>query len=399
MKKPIAAAFIAAALAGCNAEIDHAQAQIQNGLIYRYGETDPFSGSVLNMPVGLPGLSALCNSQVAKGRYNGKTECFYGEQKVLEVEYSSGNKDGAEQVFDAKTGNKVAVTHWKSGRQDGVAEQYANGTLISRKEYKAGKLDGDETRWTEDGKTVLTQLTWRAGNKQEGFEEDSNGKFNYVNSQLHGPQLRYDYMEGKQLKHYISAEEQYNHGKLDGVQKRFVNILHTDIIQPESQITYDKGVAVAGWLNKFAPLDGSVTHKINLVQSAKSQDEDFHSDYPGNLVPDGIVKREDNEGEDVWANGVKIKFSYNYGEPGYQVLDGSTPHGSYRNVSHAEYIAFGARSSSNSVTTHSPAAGAANENCLDKWITTFRDETEADALISNEQLEEWKAWCRDGKRP
>ncbi|WP_131183112.1 toxin-antitoxin system YwqK family antitoxin [Stutzerimonas kirkiae] len=399
MKKSIIAFLIAASIAGCRSEIDHAETVIRNGLVYKYGDTDPFSGQVLNIPSGLPGISALCNSTIEKGRNSGQSECFYNGQKVYEVEYRAGNKDGAERVFDAKTGNKISVKNWKNGRQDGVEEQYLNGNLVSKKAYKDGKPDGEDTRWSGDGKTVLTKLTWHAGNKQDGFLEDSEGKYNYLNGQLHGTQLKYGYIVGK-LKRYTSAEENYGNGKLDGVQKKFVNILHTDIVQQESEIIYDKGVALSGWMKKFDSVNGTVIQEIKLTQSPHRSDEDFYSGYPGNLVPDGVLKREDAEDEEVWANGVKVKYSYNYGEPSFHVLESTTPRETYREVSSAEYIAYGVSPFHEpSIAKNQPSSISNSESCINDWITAYRNEVGEDALVTSEQFGEWDDWCSEGKHP
>lgn len=47
-----------------------------------------------------------------------------------------------------------------------------------------------------------------------------------------------------------------------------------------------------------------------------------------------------------------------------------------------------------------PAAHAADlERCLDKWVAAHRKEVGEDAPIKAHQIEEWKAWCKQGKRP
>ncbi|MDT4812126.1 hypothetical protein FQZ97_450790 [compost metagenome] len=405
MKKLITLLLTATTLAGCNAEIDHAETTIRNGLIYKYGETDPFTGLVLNTPVGLPGISALCNSQIENGRHSGKSKCFYNSQKVYEVEYLAGNKDGAEQVFDAKTGDKISVKNWKNGRQDGIAEEYQNGVLTHQQEFKDGKPDGKETRWSEDGKTVRTKLTWRTGNKQEGFLEDSEGKYNYLNGQLHGTQLKYGYIVGN-LKRYTSAEENYDDGKLDGVQKKFVNTLHTDIVQQGSEVIYDKGIAISGWMRKLDPTNGSLIQEIKLVRPAKTEDENFRSEYPGNLVPDGVVTQrgDDSSSEEVWTNGRKIKYRYanpyTYGDDVFYILDIGSGYETYKEVSKAEYVAYGASSSrGSSLMKSQPDSIANSESCIDSWITAYRNETGEDALVNREQLDEWDDWCKEGKAP
>ncbi|EQM76133.1 hypothetical protein N7335_21920 [Stutzerimonas stutzeri] len=241
MKRLIGITLVALAITGCRSEIDNAETVIRNGLIYKYGETDPFTGLVLNTPAGIPGVSALCNSQVEKGRYSGKSECFYNSQKVYEVEFSAGSKDGKEIVFDAETGKTKSVKSWKSNRLHGTSEEYLNGTLISRKEYKDGLQDGDEVGWSEDGQTKLTDITWSNGKELNGFKTqfDTNfnypsSKYNYLNGQLHGQQLNYSRTNsGKQ---YTHIENNFQNGKQDGIFKRYTSIPNTDTIQQDLEI-------------------------------------------------------------------------------------------------------------------------------------------------------------------
>ncbi len=305
MRNLLAVALAAVFLTGCSAEIDNAQVVTKNGLMYKSGDSDPFTGRIVNLPIGLPGLTALCNTQVEKGRYDGKSECFYDSKKVYEVEYAAGSKNGTETVFDAKSGTTISVKNWKNGRQDGVAEEYQNGVLTHQQTFKEGKPDAQETRWNADGSKVITQLVWSNGTKFSGFETDSNGKHNYANGQLHGPQIKFDYFAGS-LKNFVGAEENYKDGKLDGVQKKYKNILHTDIVLQASELIYENGVAVSGWVRKFDPLDGALLQEVQLVRTPQAEDEDFESDYPGNLVP--VVATTSNEScEDAWMNAYRAE--------------------------------------------------------------------------------------------
>ncbi|HGM7185620.1 TPA: hypothetical protein ACXJNS_002335 [Pseudomonas aeruginosa] len=220
-----------------------------------------------------------------------------------------------------------------------------------------------------------------------------------MNGQHHGKQIKYSYITGK-LNQYISAEENYDNGKLDGTQKKFINILHTDIIQQESEIIYDKGIALSGWMKKFDPVNGAVTQEIKLVPSPHRSDEDFYSGYPGNLVPDGVLKRTDAEGEEVWANGIKMKYSYNYGEPSFHVLESTTPREHYREVSKAQYMAYGTSLPREpGIAAAQPSVASNSESCVDEWITAYRNEAGEDVLVTSEQLGEWDDWCKAGKTP
>lgn len=363
MRNLLVATLAAVVLTGCTAEIDNAEVMNRNGLIYKYGDTDPFTGRVVNLPVGLPGISALCNTEVEKGRYSGKSECFYNAQKVYEVEYAAGKKNGTETVFDAKSGAKVSVKHWKDGHQDGVAEEYQNGVLTHQKSFKDGKPDGVETRWTADGSKVITELSWKNGEKFSGYETDSEGRQNYANGQLHGPQTKYDYIVGS-LKQFVSAEENYKDGKLEGVQKHYKNILHTDIVQQQSEVNYENGTAVSGWFRQFSIPEGQVLQEIKLVRTQQADDEDFYSDYPGNLVPDGVIHSYNPqtgqlEGEERWVNGV--------------------------------------RESAPSLLTTAAADSA--ESCEDAWMTAYREEVGEEAMITHDQIGEWEQLCAEGKLP
>lgn len=45
------------------------------------------------------------------------------------------------------------------------------------------------------------------------------------------------------------------------------------------------------------------------------------------------------------------------------------------------------------------AGNSEPENCVDSWISAFREEMGEDAMIVGEQLDEWKGWCSEGKQP
>ncbi|MDD2057163.1 hypothetical protein N5D52_17625 [Pseudomonas sp. GD03860] len=363
MRNLLVAALSAVVLTGCTAEIDNAEVMTRNGLIYKYADTDPFSGRVINMPIGLPGIPALCNTQIEKGRYSGKSECFYNAQKVYEVEYAAGNKNGTETVYDAKSGTRLSVKNWKNGRQDGVAEEYQNGVMTHQQTFAEGKPDGKETRWSTDGSKVLTELSWNDGKKFSGYETDSGGKHSYANGQLHGAQIKYGYFVGS-LKTYVEAEQNYKDGQLDGVQKAYKNTLHTELVQQASEVVYENGTAVSGWVRQFSPLDGTLLQEIKLVRTEQAEDEDFYSDYPGNLVPDGHIQSYSPqtgqlEGDERWVNGVKETAS-----PGLATV-----------------------------------AAVSTETCQDAWMSAYRAEVGEDAMINNEQLGEWEQWCAEGKLP
>lgn len=391
MKRLIGITLVALAITGCRSEIDNAETVIRNGLIYKYGETDPFTGLVLNTPAGIPGISALCNSQVEKGRYSGKSECFYNSQKVYEVEFSEGSKDGTETVFDAETGKTKSVKNWKSNRLHGTSEEYLNGTLIIRKEYKDGLQDGDEAGWSEDGQTKLTDITWSNGKELNGFKTQFNtsynypsGKYNYLNGQLHGQQLTYSITNsGKQ---YTHIENNFQNGKQDGIFKRYISIPNTDTIQQDLEILYKNGDTVSGWFRQHSKVDGRLIQEIKLIRAPNDEGKGFYDDYPGTLVPDGLIKKynallDTTTGEELWVNGVKVDRAVQT-----QESQEASTHIREEETPREEYLADSTQAFS-------------SEGCLDAWISAYRKEIGDEAVIVSEQIDEWEDWCSEGKLP
>lgn len=407
MKKTIILLLAATALAGCKTEIDNAEVVVRNGLIYKYGEKDPFSGVVLNTPAGQRGINGLCNVHIVKGRLDGKKECFQADQKIYEAEFSTGNKNGIEIIFDATTGKETSIKNWKNDRLNGLTEEFIDGTMISQKEYKDGKLDGKEFRWSDDGQTILTELTWKNNNRQTGFETTPQGKNNYLDGKLHGRQISYSKTNnGNQ---YIYIDSNYSHGKFDGIFKEYSNKGGTDTIQQKLEILYKNSDPVSGWFRAYKS-DGSLIQEIKLVRAPNDDGKGVYDDYPGTLVPDGLIKKYDKyfdsfNGEEFWVDGVKVKqyFQHNESdEPDFQIKDTNNQFTGYSSVSRDQYLAYKTEqtfSPDNNQVKASNTQTPSTENCVTSWISAFRAEMGEDAMIVGEQLDEWKGWCSEGKQP
>lgn len=48
-------------------------------------------------------------------------------------------------------------------------------------------------------------------------------------------------------------------------------------------------------------------------------------------------------------------------------------------------------------TSGGAASAASSTECVDGWTAAFRKESGQDAMVTHDQLEEWKDWCRQGK--
>jgi len=407
MKKLIIIMLAATALAGCKTEIDDAEVVVRNGLIYKYGEKDPFSGVVLNVPSDQRDIDGLCDVQIEKGRFNGNKECFHGDQKTYEAEFSAGNKHGTEIIFDASSGKEKSIKNWKDNLLNGLSQEYIAGVMTSQKEYINGKLDGKEIRWSDDGKTILTELIWSNNTKQTGFESSPQGDYHqYLNGKLHGKQITYSIANGGNP--FLFKESNYNNGKLDGTYKEYTALRNKETPQ-WLEVIYDNDVPVSGWFNLYE-VDGSLIQKIKLVQAANDREISPYDDHPRTLVPDGLVKKYDKyldafKGEELWVDGAKVKqyFQHNENdEPDFQIKDINNQFGGFSSVSRDQYLSYKTAqtfSPENNQTTASNIQPPSTENCVDAWINAFREEMGEDSIIVGEQLDEWKDWCSEGKQP
>lgn len=404
MKRLLIASLAALAVAGCNSEIDGSEMIVRNGLIYKYGDKDPFTGVVLNSPMPIvPGIEALCNYSVEEGLHSGKSACLYNSKPVYEVEHLAGKKDGVETVYDVKTGYKKVVRHWKDNLQDGLEENFADGILVSKKEYKAGRQDGDSTSWSLDGKTITSEVLWRDGIPYTGFIDDGYQRTTLLEGKKHGLQIKYGYKgEGGQGK-YSEFEEIYNHGQLDGVQKYFVYVRATDAVLQKSEAIYENGRGVSGWHKIISTKDGTVLSEFNLVAQLESEKSSGLSYYPVGMAPDGLIKTFYYDtnlpiGEELWVDGRKVKETqlYEKWSGGYETKyyinypSGDIYHEEREEVTQEQYDSYVSGSVKTGVDVGSTAENAvSSEHCVEGWIKAYREDVGEDAMIVAEQLSEW----------
>jgi len=365
---------IALALTGCSSEIDNGEVERRGGLVYKYGDTDPFTGIVVNVPYGFYGTQGLCTQPYEKGRLNGKTECFDGDKLVYEAELSAGKKNGAEIAYSPKTGNPVFVKNWANDRYDGVVEEYADDILISSKEYKNGIQHGDQKTWSHDGKNLLSDISWAEGKPVTGFMGDEFSKTDYVDGYVDGAIVFYREHNGAK---YVSKEMHLTRSKWNGTWKSFDYPAKTESLEQIYEVEYSDGKPVSGWYRQFDKYNGNFVQKINLTAIANPDGADNDDPYPPDFAPDGRINvyseaEEKVTGYEVWRNGERVEYDRGYGvtyieEP--QLTESTTP---------------------------DPKQA---DTCQDEWINAYRKDVGEDALIVSEQLDEWNTWCSEGKRP
>lgn len=205
-------------LTGCfTDEIDFRQAHEIQGLLYKIHDEDPFTGRVINFPMSVLGVINVgsCTADFKKGLPDGEVRCSDNAGNLLGTgEFKEGKRNGKEEKFDAKTGEKTEIGHWASGRQDGLQEQFnpQNGERILEVHYTAGKKDGRERAWDEKGDKLIADLEWENG-LQSGFDNRGFDHSSYLNGKKHGLQKHFS-LNGNRV--YLAREENYENDLLHG---------------------------------------------------------------------------------------------------------------------------------------------------------------------------------------
>lgn len=201
-------------LAACSEqEITRAEVRDINGLAYKFGETDPFTGIVKGNRVvsGILAPYFNCDSHYSEGKLDGLTTCF-GKTgaKEFEVSFAAGKRQGTEKGW-YPSGEVAYEINWQADLKHGVQRSYdeKTGKLVSESHAIAGQAEGRERRWEPGTDTLLTDLEWHNG-KQTGFTIDQERELHFKNGELHGTTKAYSFEEGQR---YLSRQEQWNEGK------------------------------------------------------------------------------------------------------------------------------------------------------------------------------------------
>jgi len=242
------------AITGCSKPIDVAEARNANGLVYKAGDREPFTGTVKNVPmyvvlqmsiqrVAIAGAAAdgTCERRFADGKPDGETVCKSPSGSTLvEQNWQEGRKHGAEKIWTAD-GFLRSEKHWKNGKEHGLQQVYNPQTkkLVYRAEFEEGKLAGRHQLWDPSGEHLLWDLTWKDG-LQTGFRKLDGAEENFVDGKPHGVQRRYrPTADSPGLRAYVEAEAMRE--RL-GVGANFYGLYPDFVLVSEE--TYDRGVKV-----------------------------------------------------------------------------------------------------------------------------------------------------------
>jgi len=123
-------------LAACSEqEITRAEVRDINGLAYKFGETDPFTGIVKGNRVvsGILAPYFNCDSHYSEGKLDGLTTCF-GKTgaKEFEVSFAAGKRQGTEKGW-YPSGEVAYEINWQADLKHGVQRSYdeKTGKLVS----------------------------------------------------------------------------------------------------------------------------------------------------------------------------------------------------------------------------------------------------------------------------
>ncbi|WP_423391995.1 toxin-antitoxin system YwqK family antitoxin [Burkholderia sp. LMG 21824] len=386
----ILSSLIAAlALGGCKGDVlDYRNVQFSNGKAYSGDANKPFSGTLTNVPSGvildsqsgfrkvvssiervLPMLTydyvqsvgignfptdpripvpVYCDTHVADGILDGKTVCKAAntDNIRLEMALKEGRPDSELTVYTPDgASQKLATIAFRNGEPDGRQEIYSPTThrLVHVSNWSKGAPEGQE----------------------EGFDEKTGNRIllaTYVNGQLNGPFTRYA-PDGKQ----ITYRATFVNGKPQGTEE-----------------TYD-------------PTTGKLTGR---------------AEYTNGLLS-GNVKRWNADGkliyEKDYQNGQesppvptvtacldrRYTAFHSSGDPRENV------NSEQRNQWEAECKEESVDRAGSTQRSESTATTSSSDDeiCVSIWTAAFHRENGDDAVVTADQLGEWRSWCKDGKRP
>ncbi|OOG65636.1 hypothetical protein B0E46_04690 [Rhodanobacter sp. B04] len=226
-KKFILLSACALLLAACGKEVvDSRQIDVNDGLAYKHGLDDPYTGIVsfkgfdsmpeaiknywiTNENFGLQGwlqvaVSAQvdCDVSYTKGLANGPVKCTNPSgDTLLTAAIADERFDGSSTIRNPLTGKLFAELNWKAGNRDGKQLYYAadGETVIEEVHYASGQKDGREIERSTSG-DVLTDGIWGQGKPVSGkirtkTDRDLTAVATFVDGTLDGPATIYGYKD------------------------------------------------------------------------------------------------------------------------------------------------------------------------------------------------------------
>ncbi len=239
----VATLLTVALLSGCGASrINAGQLDYDNGVAYKHGSTDPFTGEVhfgeddqspfttvlveLTRNEWIPqspnlspriSLSYSCLSSFKNGVPDGFTQCDQGHGKAeFSFTLRDGRLDGEGVVYNTK-GDKVFVTHWKNGAYDGTQKVYSldGNNVVHEWSVEDGHKRGKEY-WAYNNGDDLAEGKWSDDGKFSGtmFFPDERTVYTLKDGVKDGDFKKFDYQDPNLKK--VAVEGSYSNGRRDG---------------------------------------------------------------------------------------------------------------------------------------------------------------------------------------
>ncbi len=385
----LAAVAVAALLSGCKDKVlDYGNARVADGKVYAGDANEPFSGKLTNVPSAvilspqqgfktamrtmektLPTLTlnyisaagidyfptdaripfaAYCDAHVSNGYLDGKVVCkaANSDYTLITMAFRSGQLDGeVDSYAPDDTSHLFAQITFRNGNADGRMEVYSPSThrLVHTLTWVNGVLNGDEEGFDEKtGKRVLqaSLVDGKYEGKVTGYAPDGNQMIysaSYTNGLKQGVEEAFDPQTGKPTGH-----AEYVDGKLDGTVKRW----NTD-----GKLIYERDYRNGLDLPDSEAATACLDQKYEALAKSNSDEETvdaaLHNEW------EATCKEEQHP-----ANSTVV--------PG---------------------------------TASAIAPSHDADACVSNWTAAYRRKNGADAMVTADQLGEWKSWCKTGKQP
>lgn len=384
-----AMAVTAALLAGCKSDVlDYRNVQVVDGKVYAGDANEPFSGKLTNVPSAvilspqqgfktamrtmektLPALTleyisaagidyfptdariafaAYCDAHVSNGYLDGKAICkaANSDKTLITTNFSSGQLDGElDSYAPDDTSHLFAKVTFRNGSADGRMEIYSPSThrLVHTLTWANGVPNGDEEGFDETTGNRVLQASLVDGKyegKMTGYAPDGNMVIysaSYANGLKQGIEDAFDPQTGKPTGH-----AEYVDGKLNGTVKRW---------NADGKLIYEKDYQNGKEVSDSDAINACLDHRYTAFGKATGNEENV-----------------DAAQQDEWEAACKEEQRVS-------------------NV-HATSLASAA-----------PAESGTSDSCVSNWTAAYRRENGVDAMVTADQLGEWKLWCKAGKQP
>ncbi|MDR6522175.1 antitoxin component YwqK of YwqJK toxin-antitoxin module [Variovorax paradoxus] len=394
----VAAALL---LAACGpSTLEFRNAEIVQGKFYRQGADKPFSGKIDNVPShtilirkefdtistlptnvldkAAPGvqhnaLGQVCEVRVDEGVLDGATTCTTGagKFKAYEMTFDQGVLTGEFKFYFPGTNKPEAVVRTDHGVLDGRSVVYGpeSGREVYNATFKQGKLARTEEIFDDQtGKLVRRTPV-----------EDGAITGEIVEYTKHGAQLSYRANVQMGLKHGVEEKFIEESGILEYRQNWVMGKLDGEVVRskrdPKTERTVNEQYVAARYEN------GKLVYEANAREQYIPDQEQIAEDARQEKIRACVKERRDKltqEGRGFYADSAIGQLT--------------------AECYHA-VVAATSNTSGTALSSGTEPTPAKLRSCVDTRIVAFRVQHGEDEVITADQLGEWEAECRSGKRP